>query len=212
MGAGYVPPPVDAIPDLIDDLITFAARSALAPFVQVAIAHAQFETIQTFSDGDGRVGRALAQSMLRHIGITRSVAARAYAGPLADVDDYHQTLMTYRSCDIEPIVSSFAHAASRQSPAHGSLHRSSTRSSCWFARLTAQQRVALARRRGISDRRHGSDSGREARRQCQPNVYLPLRQMEEGAIVQPRRKIGVGETLRRADDVLEALDCSPRAG
>ena len=43
---------------------------ALPPLVQAAIAHAQFETIHPFADGNGRTGRALVQVVLRRRGLT----------------------------------------------------------------------------------------------------------------------------------------------
>ena len=41
--------------------------------MQAALAHAQFETIHPFIDGNGRVGRALIQLILRRRGLTVSV-------------------------------------------------------------------------------------------------------------------------------------------
>ena len=56
-------------------------RDDLPALVQAAIAHAQFETIHPFADGNGRTGRALIQVLLRRRGgdRRRSVAARVPA-------------------------------------------------------------------------------------------------------------------------------------
>jgi Fic family protein len=78
---------------------------------QVAVAHAQFETIHPFPDGNGRTGRALLQSMLRTKGLARHVSVPVSSGLLADTDGYFAALTSYRAGDIEPIVACVARAA-----------------------------------------------------------------------------------------------------
>jgi Fic family protein len=68
IGAVYVPPPPEYVRPLLEDLCRFIAREDLAPIVQAAIAHAQFENIHPFADGNGRVGRALIHTVLRRTG------------------------------------------------------------------------------------------------------------------------------------------------
>ncbi|MBL6927387.1 MAG: Fic family protein [Acidimicrobiia bacterium] len=63
--AAFVPPPPKAVPDLIDDLIDYVNADTHSPLVQAAVAHAQFETIHPFADGNGRTGRALIHVVLR---------------------------------------------------------------------------------------------------------------------------------------------------
>ncbi len=70
IGADYVPPPPENVPALLDDLCRFVERDDLAPVAQAAIAHAQFENIHPFADGNGRVGRALIYTVLRRRGET----------------------------------------------------------------------------------------------------------------------------------------------
>ncbi len=67
--ADFVPPPPEHVKALMDDLVTFMNRTDLPPVVQAAIAHAQFETIHPFTDGNGRVGRALIHVILRRRGL-----------------------------------------------------------------------------------------------------------------------------------------------
>ena len=69
-GADFVPPPPAEVASLIDDLCRFCNGSVLPPLLQAAIAHAQFETIHPFADGNGRTGRALVQVILRRRGLT----------------------------------------------------------------------------------------------------------------------------------------------
>ena len=70
--ASYVPPPPDYVPSLTSDLCEFMNRDDLSPVAQAAIAHAQFETIHPFGDGNGRVGRCLIHVIFRRRGLTPS--------------------------------------------------------------------------------------------------------------------------------------------
>jgi Fic family protein len=64
--ARFVPPsPVDMLPAL-QNLEQFLHESDLPDLVYCAIAHAQFETIHPFLDGNGRVGRLLITVLLCH--------------------------------------------------------------------------------------------------------------------------------------------------
>ena len=67
--AEYVPPPHELVPDLVADLCEFCNDDSLPAVAQAAIAHAQFETIHPFVDGNGRVGRALIHLVLRRRGV-----------------------------------------------------------------------------------------------------------------------------------------------
>lgn len=92
--AEFVPPPPSEVPALLDDLLEFARRDDVPPVVQAAVAHAQFETIHPFADGNGRVGRCFIHVVLRRRGVVRRVVppvslvlatnARAYVGGLTD--------------------------------------------------------------------------------------------------------------------------------
>jgi len=67
--AEYVPPPADQVPGLVEDLCAFCGQDDLPAVAQAAIAHAQFETIHPFVDGNGRTGRALIHMVLRRRGL-----------------------------------------------------------------------------------------------------------------------------------------------
>ena len=109
--AQFVPPHHERVTALMDDLVAFANRDDLPVLVQTAIAHAQFETIHPFPDGNGRVGRALIQAMLRGGQLTRNVAVPVSAGLLHNTDSYFDALGAYRTGDIAPIVRSIAEAS-----------------------------------------------------------------------------------------------------
>jgi Fic family protein len=68
IGASYVGPPYEEVPELLEDLCRFIDRTDLAAVAQAAIAHAQFENIHPFVDGNGRTGRALMYTVLRRRG------------------------------------------------------------------------------------------------------------------------------------------------
>ena len=64
--ARFVPPPPERVADAMSDLELFLHdKPARSPFlVKAALAHAQFETIHPFLDGNGRVGRLLITLLL----------------------------------------------------------------------------------------------------------------------------------------------------
>ena len=99
-GAEFIPPAEDRVPELLDDLATYLNRADVSAVVQASIAHAQFETVHPFADGNGRVGRALI-----HVGFRRRGLSNRFAPPISIVlaangDRYVQGLTAYRAGDI----------------------------------------------------------------------------------------------------------------
>ncbi len=68
--AVFVPPPPELVKPLMRDLCDFCDDDTLSTIAQAAIAHAQFETIHPFADGNGRVGRVLIHLILRRRGLS----------------------------------------------------------------------------------------------------------------------------------------------
>jgi Fic family protein len=68
--AAFIPPPPDRVDALLGDLCAFCNEDTLPAVAQAAIAHAQFETIHPFADGNGRTGRALVHVLLARRGLT----------------------------------------------------------------------------------------------------------------------------------------------
>jgi Fic family protein len=112
-GATFIPPHADRLVAALADLERFFARTDLPVLVQAAIAHAQFETIHPFTDGNGRTGRALLQAMVRHFGLTSRVTVPISAGLLADTDSYFEALTAFRGGDVAPIVRQLCQASDR---------------------------------------------------------------------------------------------------
>lgn len=67
--AAFVPPPEGNVEQLLEDLCEFCNSEDLPAVAHAAIAHAQFETIHPFVDGNGRTGRALIHVILRRRGL-----------------------------------------------------------------------------------------------------------------------------------------------
>lgn len=110
-GAAFVPPVHTDVPGLVDDLVGFAGRTDMPVLVLTAVAHAQFETVHPFPDGNGRTGRALVHALLRRHGLTTAVTVPVSAGLLTDVEGYFAALTAYREGDLDPIVGALSAGA-----------------------------------------------------------------------------------------------------
>lgn len=109
-GAEFVPPPPRLVPDLMEDLCAFMARDDLPPVVQAAIAHAQFETIHPFADGNGRVGRALIHVILRRRGLTQNFLPPVSLVLAGNADAYVKGLTAFRAGETAEWCGMFAAA------------------------------------------------------------------------------------------------------
>jgi Fic family protein len=108
--AEYVGPPAKQVRALLDDLCRFIERDDISPVAQAAIAHAQFETIHPFGDGNGRVGRCLIQAIFKRRGL-----APSYVPPISIVlgakkDVYISGIEAFRTGAVDSWVSYFARA------------------------------------------------------------------------------------------------------
>ncbi|NYE20438.1 Fic family protein [Microbacterium immunditiarum] len=110
-GALYVPPAPARVHGLLADLVAFTNRDDLPTMVQATIAHAQFESIHPFGDGNGRIGRALIGAILRRRGVTRNTVVPVASGLLARRDDYFDALGAYREGEVEPLLRLMCRAA-----------------------------------------------------------------------------------------------------
>lgn len=63
--AAFVPPPPDFVPESLSQFERFLHDDSAMPLlIKIGLAHAQFETIHPFLDGNGRVGRLLVTFLL----------------------------------------------------------------------------------------------------------------------------------------------------
>ncbi len=95
--AAFVPPPHDRVDELLVDLCEFCNDDGLPAVAQAAIAHAQFETIHPFADGNGRTGRALVHVLLKRRGLARTVVPPVSLVLATWSDDYVAGLTATRS-------------------------------------------------------------------------------------------------------------------
>ncbi len=97
--AEFVPPPPEYVGELLDDLVAFVARDDMPAIIQAAVAHAQFETIHPFDNGNGRVGRALIHVILMRRGAVPDVTLPISLVLLARGDRYVRGLTSWRGPD-----------------------------------------------------------------------------------------------------------------
>ena len=94
--AEFVPPPHEDLQRLLTDLCDFMNAEDLPPLVQAAVAHAQFETIHAFLDGNGRAGRALIHVVLRRRGLAPRYVPPISLALATAADQYVAGLTAFR--------------------------------------------------------------------------------------------------------------------
>ena len=98
LDGGFVPPPPEMCQSLLDDLVAYLRSEDHSPLLRAAIAHAQFETIHPFGDGNGRTGRAVLYGVLKQrcapsgmmppVSLALSRDSDAYLDALAEFQTY----------------------------------------------------------------------------------------------------------------------------
>ena len=215
IGATFVGPRHELIPGAIDDLIAFTQRTDVPALPQIAVGHAQFETIHPFTDGNGRTGRALVQAMLRNKGLTRRFTVPVSAGLLADTDAYFAALTSFRGGDAAPIVERFS-KATMLAIANGRLLVSDIRAirEAWNGAITARSDSAvwkvadlLTRRPVVNAALLAQELGIES-----TNAHRYLNPLTEVGILAEATS-GARNRVWRSPEVLAALDAfAERAG
>ncbi|WP_370865063.1 Fic family protein [Nocardioides agariphilus] len=211
--ADFVPPRHHRIEDSIRDLCAFSERTDLPLLAHAAIAHAQFETIHPFSDGNGRTGRALVHVMLRNGGATTRTTVPVSAGLLSDTTAYYDALTAYRDGDPNPIIDEFSRAAfaavSNGQQLAGELKAFHD---AWAVSLRARKDAVAWRVLPFLLRQPSVTSKlvQETMNVTQPAADNALRQLQEaGALSRPTTVHGEGQkrnVVWQATEVLDALD------
>jgi Fic family protein len=127
--AEFVPPPHELVPALLDDLCLFVNRHDVPAVVQAAIAHAQFETIHPYHDGNGRVGRALIAIVLRRRGLAPRQLPPVSLALAGNADRYIAGLTSFRNGDEADWYAVFVDA----------VHRAATRAQAFAGEVGALQ-------------------------------------------------------------------------
>ena len=110
-GAVHVPPPPETVQVYLDDLFVFANRDDVPAIAQAAIVHAQFESIHPFTDGNGRIGRALINSVLRRRRLTTETVVPVASAMSAERQRYFDLVNDYRLGRLGPFVVDLAQSA-----------------------------------------------------------------------------------------------------
>ncbi|MFO7958213.1 MAG: Fic/DOC family N-terminal domain-containing protein [Candidatus Brocadiia bacterium] len=96
--AVYVPPPPDAVPSVLAELEEWLrGDDPLPPLVRAGLAHAQFETIHPFLDGNGRIGRLLVTLLVEHWGLLSSPLLYLSLAFRRHQREYYDRLMRVRT-------------------------------------------------------------------------------------------------------------------
>jgi Fic family protein len=209
-GAIHVPPPARYVAAKMADLVNFASRVDQPALVQAAIAHAQLEAIHPFTDGNGRIGRALACGILRQRGVTRQVTIPAAAALAARREEYFDALNAYHDGDAAPIVTVYASSAAlAANESQWTAERLREMPDRWHAEIRPRTGTALA---VILDRLAQDPVATPEDLEFQlrlpsTTVYRALDRLREAGIIRPltdrkRNQVwGVGEVLDELADL-----------
>ena len=144
--ASFVPPPPERVEDLMVDLVGFVNGELVDPVTQAAVAHAQFEVIHPYGDGNGRIGRILIGWILAHrLRITTPPPISVFIA--RDPGGYLAGLTRFRLGELDPWVEWLAAELRHSSEAaHGLLVRSERLLEEWRQRTDDLRADATARR------------------------------------------------------------------
>ena len=106
--ASFIPPPEDRVRGLLDDLVDFINLDDIPAVAQAAIAHAQFETIHPFGDGNGRAGRCLIHVVFRRRKVTPIVVPPTSVVLATNARRYIAGLTDFREGRVDDWIGAFA--------------------------------------------------------------------------------------------------------
>lgn len=92
----YTPPPEDQVPDMMAEFLAELEDDKRPIPIKAALAHLRFESIHPFSDGNGRIGRALVEHIFaRDEALPFSLSRQIEA----DKQGYYEALQAGRKAD-----------------------------------------------------------------------------------------------------------------
>jgi Fic family protein len=206
--AVYVPPPPETVDEYLADLVVFANRTDLPVLAQAAVLHAQFESVHPFTDGNGRIGRALINTVLRRRGATRRVVVPLASALVARRDDYFDVLGSYREGRIEPIIRSFTTAstiAARESRVTAA--RIAELQFAWQQKVGPRRGSAAARLLDglISAPIFSATEAAEAAGGATSSVYAGIERLYDAGVIRPLTN-RTRDQVWGAADLLDELD------
>jgi Fic family protein len=213
-GAVHVPPAPGRLPTLMADLIDFLRRTDLDPVLQAAVAHAQFESIHPFTDGNGRVGRSLINAIWRYRGMTTQMAVPVASAIVADRERYFALVNDYRSGAVEPFVAYLADATARATrEATVSAERLLALPSAWREMVHPRSDSAAAELLDLLPRHPVVDATDVARLTgaSTARAYAAIERLEEAGVLrritESRRDMtwAAGDVLDEADLMVDRL-------
>lgn len=139
LDAALVPPPPETVPALMRDLLGWLNRhdEVLDPITQAAVAHAQFEIIHPYGDGNGRLGRVqILWVLARRLGVR--VLPPVSARVAADPGGYLAGLTLFRTAAVDGWIRWFADVLTDASAAvEDTMTQLDRLQRTWTARLDA---------------------------------------------------------------------------
>ena len=108
--ATFVPPPVPDMERALGDFEKFLYEESILPLIHIGIAHAQFETIHPFLDGNGRTGRMLITLLFCHKKLLEKPALFLSSYFKKHQQMYYQSLNNYHKGKVEEWISFFLDA------------------------------------------------------------------------------------------------------
>lgn len=207
--ADFIPPPEDRVEGLLEDLVAFCNRTELSAIVQAAIAHAQFETIHPFVDGNGRAGRCLIHIILRRRGLSTRVVPPVSVVLAANATRYVEGLTAYRAQRAEEWIDAFAEATEIAAGRAVDLASSITDlREAWFERADHPRAKAAARKLIDGLIQHPIltvQSAEEITRVSNEAARLALNRLDAAGVV---KQITLGKRNRAwaAEEVFDLLD------
>jgi Fic family protein len=205
--AEFVPPPEGEVGQLLDDLCAFADRTDLPAVAQAAIAHAQFETIHPFADGNGRIGRALIHVILRRRGVATRFVPPVSLILAGNARSYVEGLTAYRAGDVPTWTRMFANALRDSAGLAVKLGEALLAlQTAWRERVGRPRRTSATQRlierlpaRPIVD----INAAAELLAVSYPQARVAVLRLEDAGVLRP---VSIGRKRNRAWEAPELLD------